>query len=237
MPERATAASHRGRRRRGAPDVGEDTVRRRALRRPADLVVLDPARHAPDGGRSPVAPAAAALPRRHHAALGGRARLRPRASSTRSVTLGTRRRPDRRRRPGRPAARHRQVQPDHHHLRHPRPRADQARCSTRPSRCCSRAARGRGRCVPGVRHPARRHPRAGLHRPRQRRRPRLRQPAHAPARRDPRVLPAAALPARAGLRDRPLQRRRLQGRRASRPTAACAGSTSSAATSSTAGST
>ena len=157
-------------------------------------------------------------------------------SSTRRSRLGTGDRPDRRRRRVGAAARHRQVQPDHHDLRHPRPRPDGSAAGLDRAGAL-RAARGRGGCVPGVRHPARRHPRAGLHRPRQRRRPRLRQPAHAPARRDPGVLPAAALPARARLRDRPLQRRCLQGRGASRPTAPSAGSTCSAATSSTGGST
>ena len=44
-----------------------------------------------------------------------------------------------------------------------------------------------------------------------------------PARRDPRVLPAAAHPARAGLRRRPLQRRRRSRSTSSRPTAGVRG--------------
>ena len=111
----------------------------------------------------------------------------------------------------RAASRHRQVQPDHHDLRHPRPRPDGSVAGLDRAGALG-AARGRGGCVPGVRHPARRHPRTGLHRPRQRCRPRLRQPAQAPSRRDPGVLPAAAQPARTWVLHRPLQRGCLQGR-------------------------
>ena len=68
------------------------------------------------------------------------------------------------------------------------------------SRSCGALQDGWGGAVPGVRHAARRGPRAGLHRPRQRRRPRLRQPAPPPPRRDPRVLPAAARAASSGVR-------------------------------------
>ena len=157
-----------------------------------------------------MAAGAAALPRRHHPALGDRARVRPRALR-RGSQPRQQRRPDRRRGLRRATARHRQVQPDHHDVRHPRQRPDGSVAGLDRAGAL-RAARSRGGCVPGVRHPARRHPRAGLHRPRQRCRPRLRQPAQAPARRDPGVLPAAALPARTRLLDRPLQRGCLQGR-------------------------
>ena len=82
---------------------------------------------------------------------------------------------------------------------------------------------GRRRRVPGLRHAARRGPRREADRPRQRRRPRLRQRAHPPGRRGPRVLRAAAPAGGDGLPDQPLQRRRVQGRRRWRPTARSAG--------------
>ena len=238
MPEPAPTRVARVDDVRGAPDLGAGHRGRRALRRPADLVVLDPARH-PTRGRRPGGRMAAGAARASSTAPPG-----SRWSSTcpaacvfdEEVTPRQQRRPDRRRRRLRAAARHRQVQPDHHDLRHPRPRPDGSAAGLDGAGALG-PARGRGGCVPGVRHPARRHPRAGLHRPRQRRRPRLRQPAQAPPRRDPGVLPAAALPARTWLLDRPLQRGGLQGRGASRPTVPSVGSTCSAATSSTGGST
>ena len=110
------------------------------------------------------------------------------------------------------AARHRQVGPDGADVRHPQ------RGARRPAAGLDRGGAGgpgggRHRGVPGVRHAARRGPRAALDRARQRRRPRLRQPARAPVRRDPRVVPAAAPARGARLPDHPLQRYRVQGRR------------------------
>ena len=117
---------------------------------------------------------------------------------------------DRGGRPRREPPRHRQDRQAGQDLREPelgarRPPARRRRRGPR------RPRQGRGRALPRLRHPARRGPRGSTARTRQRRGPRLRQPAHHPGRRDARVLPAAGEPGRDGLRDPALLRRRVQG--------------------------
>ena len=120
---------------------------------------------------------------------------------------------DRGRQPRRPAARPRQVARLRRDLRHPRRRARRAAAGRRSRRCSARCARpgidaflAYGTLLGAVRE-------GRPDRPRQRRRPRLRQPPRPPGRRDPRVVPAPARAHRHGLPRHPLQRAAFKVRR------------------------
>ena len=167
----------------------------------------------PKGSDRRIAWAAVAgeVPRRRDPARRRRAPLRP-GAVRRGDPVRLRHRSDRDRQRRGQAARHRQVGPDGADVRHPQ------RGARRPAAGLDRGGaggpgRGRDRGVSGLRHAARRGPRAAPDRARQRRRPRLRQQARAPLRGDPRVVPAAAPARGARLPDHPLQRYRVQGRR------------------------
>ena len=128
------------------------------------------------------------------------------------VTLGSGARADRDPQPQRTAAQPRQVLAPRRDLRHPQRREHRAPDARHRGRARG-AGRRRDRGVPGLRHPARRRARGQAAGPRQRRRPRLREPPHPPGRRDPRVVPAPAGADRARLPDHPLLGTGVQGGR------------------------